>query len=62
MYNHDNTIEKFKKLYHRIVNYINANEDDTLWCSKMLRDVEDGIVPPKIDLLSANQMWKKYEA
>jgi len=62
MYNHDISIEKFKKLYHRIINYMNANEDDVLWCGRMLEDVEGGIIPKKINLLAANKMWKKYEA
>jgi hypothetical protein len=57
----DNTIKKFKKLYSRVVSYNNANEDDLLWCGRILKDVENGVIPPKIDLLSANQIWKKYK-
>ena len=61
MSDQDNTIKKFKKLYSRVVSYNNVNEDDLLWCGRILKDVENGIIPPKIDLLSANQIWKKYK-
>ena len=61
MTDQDNTMKKFKKLYSRVVSYNNVNEDDLLWCGRILKDVENGIIPPKIDLLSANQIWKKYK-
>ena len=69
MYSHENTIEKFNKLYSLVFHNINKVEsdhenpydNDLLWCSRMLKDVKNGIIPPKIDLLSANQIWKKYE-
>ena len=59
-YSHDNTLEKFSRLEYR-VHHNNPQEDDLSWCRRMLKDVENGIIPPKIDLLSANQIWKKYK-
>ena len=52
-------IEKFNQLYWRVHNN-KPQDDDLSWCRRMLSDVKEGIVPPKLDLLSANQIWKQY--
>ena len=59
MYSQEKIIEKFNQLYWR-VHHNKPQDDDLSWCRRMLEDVKSGIILPKIDLLSANQIWKKY--
>ncbi len=60
MYSQEKIIDKFEKLYWRVHNN-EPQDDDLSWCRRMLSDVKNGIVLPKIDILSANQIWKKYK-
>ena len=68
MTNQEQLIDKFTKLRFRIS--FSAKESHSLeelevlndmkWVKRKIEDFEGGIVPDKIDLGTANRLWKQY--
>ena len=64
-YNHENIIEKFHKLKHRITFATHGTQEltelnEVMWVKRKIGDLEDGVVLDKTELTMANLYWKKY--
>ena len=60
-------IKKYEKLYWRLHSHPNKSvkndvwQEDFKWVSDQIYELDCESVIRKIDLYSANQLWKKYE-
>ena len=59
--------KKYEELYWRLHNHLNKNvnndewQNDFGWVRDQINDLNCELIIRKMDLYSANQMWKKYK-